>query len=137
MNTRHLLPLLALAAILPLGQAAAAVPPVEKTGSAALTNCPTTLLVPTIYHFDKVVFSISASTAGVVLQAAIAADQAALNALPRNTELDIKIKDNPRAVADLKSKVLTFLGAAPTVANKSLIRIIQVTYETVLCPKAP
>jgi len=107
-------------------------------GAAALSNCPTQLSLPTIYHFDKVVFSIAPNpvTGAAPFQAPIQRP-ARRHRLPRNTELDIKIRDNPKAVADLKSKVLTFLGAAPTAANKSFIRIIQVTYEAVSCPKAP
>jgi hypothetical protein len=138
MNARYLLPALALAAA-SYANHAAAVPFVETKGDAALSRCPAQLSLPTIFHFDKVVFSIAPNpaTGAAPLQAANPNDQPAINRLPRGTELDIKIRDNPVAVADLKSKVLTFLGALPTAANRSFIRIIQVTYETVSCPKAP
>ncbi len=54
-----------------------------------------------------------------VLLATAPADQPALNAVVRDSRLDIKVLDNPRTVADLKAKVLTFLRAAVTPANKS------------------
>jgi hypothetical protein len=65
----------------------------------------------------------------------IAADGPALNALPRATDLDIKIIDNPRTVTNLKSKVLSFLGAQPgNLNNRQLIRISDVEYTTIVCP---
>lgn len=64
-----------------------------------------------------------------------AADAGPLNALPRNTDLDIKIIDNPRTVADLESKVLSFLGAQPgNAVNRQLLRISDVEYTTIVCP---
>jgi hypothetical protein len=51
--------------------------------------------------------------------------------VPRLTELDIKVKDNPKTVADLKGKVLTFLGAATTATNRALIRIVDVEYAVI------
>jgi hypothetical protein len=139
MNARSLLRSLALAAALPCaGPAAAAVPPVDAAGSAALSGCPAQLAAPAVYHFDKIVFSIgSSATGGPTLKAASPNDQPAVDALPRRTDLDIKVKDNPRAVADLKGKVLAFLGAAPSAENRLLVAITQVAYAAVLCPKAP
>ena len=65
----------------------------------------------------------------------IAADAAALNALPRTTDLDIKIIDDPRTVADLESKVLSFLGAQPANPdNRQLLRISDVEYTAIVCP---
>jgi hypothetical protein len=136
MNARYILPALALAAApLYAGPAVSAVPPVDKLGLAAQVTCPTPLNAAAIYHFDKIVFMIigqlHAATVG------IPTDQAALNALPLNTELDIKIRDNPRTVADLKSKVLSFLGAAVDPENAKFIQIREVTYTAVVCPKSP
>ena len=109
-------------------QAAAAVPGVDGRGVAAHSACPTTLQVPAIYHFDKIVFQIVGQ-----LAAAAAADQEVLDKLPRNMPLDIKVLDNPKRVADLSSKVLTFLGAALTPENLQAIRIGQVLYATAVC----
>src|SRR5262245_32723655 len=81
--------------------ASAAVPPVDRAGKPALSACPAGA-TKIIFHFDKVIFQIATGN----LVPIIKADQLALNALPRNTPLDIKIIDDPRTVADLKSKVL-------------------------------
>jgi hypothetical protein len=134
MNTRIILPALLIAASPWLANpATAAVPPVDGKGTAGITACPTTTLnVPSVYHFDKIVFTILNK-----LPAATATDQQALSALPLNTELDIKVIDNPKTVADLKSKVLTFLGAVVNADTRPLIRIVSVTYAVVTCPKVP
>ncbi|MBK8816779.1 MAG: hypothetical protein IPN42_15300 [Methylococcaceae bacterium] len=110
-----------------------AVPTVETIGRAAITSCPTIAPTAQVYHSDKIVFIIGNG----VLQPLIAADFAVLNALPRLTELDVKIRDNPNAVAALKAKLLFFLGAANTDANRNLIRITDVEYAVAVCPKAP
>ena len=84
-----------------------------------------------IFHFDKVIFQIATGNLVPILPA----DAAALKALPRNTDLDIKIIDDPRTVADLVSKVLSFLGAQPAnPGNRQLIRITEVEYSTIVCP---
>lgn len=133
MNTRSILPALLLAAAsFYSGQAAAAVPPLETTGLPALTVCPTTLAVAKAYYSDKIVFAITGQ-----LIAANPDDQPKLNALPRNTELDIKVGDNPKAVADVKAKVLNFLGALSTAGAAPPIRIISVEYAVTVCPKSP
>lgn len=106
-----------------------AVPPVDRAGRSALSTCPTTDAQKRIFHFDKVVFQIAAGD----LVPTIAADAAALKALPRGTDLDIKIIDNPKSVSDLESKVLTFLGAQASSANRQLLRITQVEYSAVVC----
>jgi hypothetical protein len=112
-----------------------AVPTVETVGRGAITTCPsiTTTGQAQVYHSDKIVFMIGDGN----LQPLIAADFAALNAMPRLTELDIKIRDNPLAVADLKAKLLYFVGAANTTGNRALIKIVNVLYATAVCPKAP
>lgn len=110
-----------------------AVPSLETIGRGAITSCPTLLVNAQVYHSDKIVFMIGEGN----LQPILAADFGALNAIPRLTELDIKIRDNPNAVADIKAKVLSFLGGANTVGNRALIKITDVEYATAVCPKAP
>jgi hypothetical protein len=114
-------------------QALALVPTVEAVGRAAFTECPIVIGGNTarIYHSDKIVFMIGTAP----LQPLIAGDAAALNNLPRNTELDVKIRDNPNAVANLKAKLLFFIGAANTVANRNNIKIVSVSYAIAVCPK--
>jgi hypothetical protein len=108
----------------------AAVPLVDGAGKPALSACGTGT-PQRIFHFDKVVFQIGTGN----LLPIIAADGPALNALPRSTDLDIKIIDNPRTVTNLKSKVLSFLGAQPNnFNNRQLIRISDVEYTTIVCP---
>jgi hypothetical protein len=109
----------------------AAVPPVDKAGKPALSVCPAGTTQKRIFHFDKVIFQISTGNLAPI----IAADANALFALPRNTDLDIKIIDEPKTVADLESKVLSFLGAQPAnPTNRQLLRISDVEYTTVVCP---
>lgn len=111
-------------------QSSAAVPGVDGRGVGAPTACPATLDVPAIYHFDKIVFQISQEGK---LVAANAADQPALDKLPRQTPLDIKVTDNPKRVADLEGKVLTFLGAIPDAEGRLAININNVLYATAVC----
>ena len=114
-------------------QALAAVPTVEAVGRGAITTCPAIAATAQVYHSDKIVFIIGDGN----LQPLIAADFPALNALPRLTELDIKIRDNPNAIANLKAKLLFFIGAANTADNRALIKIVNVLYATAVCPKSP
>src|SRR5262245_11406245 len=100
---------IAAATVAAADMAYAAVPPVDPACEPTLSACPTGGKPNTVYHFDKVIFQIAAGN----LVPIIPADAAALNALPRSTDLDIKIIDNPKTVADLESKVLSFLGAQP------------------------
>lgn len=132
----HTLKSLAISTCLALGlfmanSAHAAVPTVEYIGKAAITNCPTALNSSLVFHSDKIIFMIGEG----VLQPLATTDFAALEALPRLVELDIKVRDNPNNVADLKGKVLTFLGAAPSKENRELIKITDVEYTAVVCPK--
>lgn len=122
---------LAAAAAFATVTANAAVPPVDPKGVPAWQKCPSPSDTTIIYHFDKIIFQIATGN----LAAAIAADTAALNAIPRNTELDIKILDDPNTVAELKGKVLTFLGAVNSTGNRQLVRIISVQYASVVCPR--
>jgi hypothetical protein len=111
-------------------QSLAAVPPVDGGGKPVLTTCPATLTVPGIYHFDKIVFVLDPQ---FKLVAANPVDQAALDKLPRGVPLDIKVIDNPRTVADLGSKVLTFLGSVVNADTRPAVRITNVLYATAVC----
>lgn len=107
----------------------AAVPPVDPVGKAAVIKCGTTNgVVIRAAHADKIIFMLTG-----FLQAALPGDQPALDKVPRNTELDIKVIDDPKTVADLKGKVLTFLGALDFPPNRESVRIMQVQYAMV-CP---
>jgi hypothetical protein len=135
MNARNILMLrmqqAAAAALLSsLTAAYAAVPPVDAQGAAARIRCGTSAAGSAVYaaHADKIIFALAGA-----LPAADPDDQAALNAVPRDTELDIKVLDNPRTVADLKGKVLSFLGAVDNAATRQNVKIIDVEYAMV-CP---
>jgi len=109
--------------------ASAAVPPVDSVGKPALIRCGTNNgVVIRASHADKIVFEITG-----FLQAQIPDDQVALNQVPRNTALDIKVIDDPKTVADIKGKVLTFLGAMDIPPNRESLRIAEVKYAMV-CP---
>jgi len=108
----------------------AAVPAVDSIGKPAVIKCGTGPNGQTIQaaHADKIVFRINGH-----LIATLAADQPALDKLPRQEGLDIKVLDNPKTVADLRGKVLTFLGAMDVPENRVSIEIIEVKYAMV-CP---
>lgn len=109
----------------------AAVPPVDAVGRPAVVPCAVTAAGAVIRtaHMDKIIFQIVGK-----LKAEVDGDQAALEAVPKKTDLDIKVIDNPTTVADLKGKVLTFLGAADTADNRAGIEIKDVEYA-VICPR--
>jgi hypothetical protein len=111
-------------------EAVAVVPPVNGKGVGASATCFVGGSNVPVRHFDKIIFLIAE---GLKAQN-VDADQAAIDALPTGTELDIKVRDNPRDVADLRAKVLTFLGAAVTADNRKLITITDVEYA-VICAK--
>lgn len=83
------------------------------TSAAALANCP----AKNVQHWDKIVFVIKSPELAAKVQ------------LPPNTELDIKVRDNPSKVADIKQKVLEFLNV-PT-EPRSSIDILQVRYAMI------
>jgi hypothetical protein len=123
------LTLVATAALAAASFTQAAVPPVDSIGKGAVIRCGATNGVAVrASHADKIIFLL-----GGFLQAALPNDQPQLDKIPRNTELDIKVIDDPRTVADLKGKVLTFLGALDTTANREGVRILEVKYAMV-CP---
>lgn len=76
-----------------------------------------------IQHWDKIIFNVT--------DPAIARE---LN-VSANTELDIKVLDDPSEVADIKQKVLDFLKAPNE--NKSSIKIIDVEYAIVCATDRP
>ena len=108
----------------------AVVPAVDKIGQPAVIRCGTTPAGVEIFasHADKIIFSL-----GGFLQAVVPAEQAALDTVPRDTKLDIKVLDNPRTVADLKGKVLSFLGAVDSAVARQQVQIVDVVYAMV-CP---
>ena len=127
--------LLVIAAVFFVDQAMAV--PVERIGKFANITCKPKLtdtgdpsLEQNVLHFDKIIFKIIGQ-----LKARNINNQTNLNNLPRSTELDIKVADNPRAVADLKAKVLSFLGAESTETYYPSIVITDVEYVAIVCPK--
>ena len=134
MKSRHIsasAAALLLAAIIP-ATSFADVPPVDPAGRSARILCGNTAGGQQVFaaHADKIIFTLSGA-----LVAQQQADQAALNAVPRDTELDIKVLDDPRTIADLKSKVLSFIRAADNAAARAAVKIIDVDYAMV-CPTA-
>ena len=120
---------LAMTTVVAADVAFAVVPPVDRAGRPALSVCPA---VPPgrIFHFDKVIFQLAPGN----LSPIIAGDAVALNALPRNEDLDIKIYDDPRTVAVLEAKVLSFLGARNIAANRDKLKISDVEFTSIVCP---
>lgn len=126
--TRSLITLATTAGILSPLAAQAEVPTVDGDGEPAVVVCrlnPAGNPMPAI-HMDKIIFRITGD-----LTAAAAADQPALDAVPHSSKLDIKVLDDPETVADLKGKVLTFLGAEDSDANRANIVIDDVDYAVV------
>ena len=79
----------------------------------ALSSCP----IKNVQHWDKIVFTIKSPQLAAKVK------------LPLNSELDIKVRDDPTKVADLKQKVLDFLKV-PT-EPKSSIDILHVRYAII------
>jgi hypothetical protein len=75
-----------------------------------------------VQHWDKIVFMITSP------------DIARRVNLTANTELDIKVLDDPHKVSDVKQKVLDFLKI-PT-APKAALRIVGVDYA-IICTTTP
>jgi hypothetical protein len=101
----------------------------EGTGAAIseiIKNCGKpveTVCSPTnVQHWDKIVFKINSTELAKRLN------------LTAGTELDIKVLDNPKEVADIKNKVLDFLGVRD--AKRETIQILDVEYA-IICAKTP
>ena len=71
-------------------------------------------------HWDKIIFKIINQQVANKIQE------------PFNTELDIKVLDNPKQVSDIKEKILNFLGLSITSENRAALEIIDIDY-TILC----
>jgi hypothetical protein len=108
-------------------QTAIPVPPVDSVGVPARIRCSSTPAIEA-EHADKIIFRITG-----MLIAKSPSQQVALDLIPRNTPLDIKVLDDPTTVADLKGKVLTFLGAVDNAAARQAVTIIDVDYA-IVCP---
>jgi hypothetical protein len=108
----------------------AAVPEIISKAEPANVPCWKTVAGKAVQasHMDKIVFTLTGP-----LAAALPADQLALDAIVRNSKLDIKVLDDPNTVADLKGKVLDFLGAADSEVNRGNVSIKDVLYA-VVCP---
>ncbi|HJS64663.1 MAG TPA: hypothetical protein VJ767_07365 [Nitrososphaeraceae archaeon] len=71
-------------------------------------------------HWDKIIFKIINQQVANKIQQ------------PFNTEMDIKVLDNPRQVSDIKKNILNFLGLSITSEHRAALEIIDVDY-TILC----
>jgi hypothetical protein len=80
---------------------------------------------PTVQHWDKIVFSIISPALAKRLN------------LTANTELDIKVLDDPTKVADIKQKVLSFLHMPTSPFFRNSIKIIDVEYAIISTPSVP
>jgi hypothetical protein len=101
---------------------------VDSHGEPAVVPC---ALLPNgkfVYavHMDKIIFRIVGN-----LVAPDVGTQTALNSIPKNSRLDIKVLDDPKTIADLKGKVLTFMGAPNSADNRDQIVIDDVDYAVV------
>lgn len=131
MNTRHLSALAALATVLAAhSPVQAATQSVDRAGKAAVIVCGKSAAGAKVeaVHVDKIIFMLTGT-----LQALNPVDQEDLNAIPRQVELDIKVLDNPRRIADLRGKVLSFIGAVDLPTYRQFVKIIDVDYA-VVCP---
>lgn len=70
-----------------------------------------------VQHWDKIIFSIKSPELSQRLK------------IPANTELDIKVLDDPTKIADLKQKVFNFLRVPNE--TRSAIDIIDVRYAII------
>jgi len=106
---------------------------VDRIGKPARIRCNITADGTAVMaeHADKIIFHLTGA-----LPAIDPVDQAALNAIPRNSKLDIKVLDDPTTIADLKGKVLSFIGAVDVAATRDVLVIDEVAYAMV-CPVRP
>jgi hypothetical protein len=99
---------------------------IENCGTPTSGNiCPAT----NIQHWDKIIFEIKDRRLAEKLN------------LPEDSELDIKVIDDPTKVADIKKKVLDFLKMPddkPLIINKTEdIKIIDVEYAIICAASNP
>jgi hypothetical protein len=128
---RFTFPVLALAALPTLALAVSQT--VEPVATPAKIRCNSTVGGGVVYavHADKIIFRL-----GGPLVAVNPVDQVNLDKIPRNTELDIKVLDDPERIADLRGKVLSFVGAVDSAVARDQVAIIDVDYAMV-CPVKP
>ena len=108
---------------------------VDFFGKPANVRCPAPPGAPPgtvvrAVHMDKIIFHLTDD-----LVSPIPVVQAQLNLIPKNSRLDIKVLDDPNTIADLKGKVLTFMGAPNSPFNRDRIVIDDVDYA-VVCGEA-
>ncbi|MGD9674252.1 MAG: VWA domain-containing protein [Candidatus Nitrosocosmicus sp.] len=72
-----------------------------------------------VQHWDKIIFNITDT------------DLAESVGLPANTELDIKVMDDPSVVVDLKKRVLDFLNGTSASTSYGSVNIIDVEYALI------
>jgi hypothetical protein len=101
------------------------VPSVDSVGVPARIRCSSDIEAK---HADKIIFRLTGA-----LTALNPANQVALNLIPRNTKLDIKVLDEPTTVADLEGKVISFLQAVDNAAARAVVVIDDVDYA-IVCP---
>ncbi|MFL6319046.1 MAG: YncE family protein [Nitrososphaeraceae archaeon] len=94
----------------------------SSTVSAILKESPAACPTRNFQHWDKIVFKI------------VSSDLAQKLSLAANTELDIKVQDDPNKVADIKQKVFDFLKVP--YASRYGIEIIDVNYAIVCASPA-
>lgn len=132
MNTfrTSVLTALVLAASLP---ALADTQTVDRVGKPAKIRCGVWTDGSAIYaeHADKIIFHLTGTPVAIN-----PADQGPIMAIPRNSKLDIKVLDDPTTIADLKGKVLSFIGAIDNQTQRDLVVIDEVAYAMV-CPVRP
>lgn len=131
MKTSVLLAAMALATGIATSPASHAEVQVDFFGKPAQVRCPSPAgaMVRGV-HMDKIIFHITGD-----LAAPDPVVQAQLNLIPKNSKLDIKVLDDPTTIADLKGKVLTFMGAPNSPVNRAQIVIDDVDYA-VVCGEA-
>jgi YVTN family beta-propeller protein len=94
----------------------------SNTVSVISIEDPGACLTNNIQHWDKIIFMITSP------------DLAQRVHLPANTELDMKVLDDPKTVVDIKQKVLEFLKVPNE--PKDTVQILNVGYD-IICASLP
>lgn len=87
------------------------------------SNESSTCTLESTKHWDKIIFELKDKRVAEKVQQ------------PVNTELDIKVLDNPKEVADLKKKILDFLGLPVNPETRKAIKILDVDFAVVCTEK--
>jgi hypothetical protein len=74
-------------------------------------------------YWDKIIFEIKNKKMAEQVQQ------------PKDTELDIKVLDDPNQIADLKKKILDFLGLSVNSENRKGIKILNVEFSVICTEK--